>query len=191
MIPTRSESSAASSMSCVVRSIVTPLAFSSLEPVPHEEPRRRVEAGRRLVEEEHLRRVHQRARDHHALRLAAREEVRLDARRGRAGRTARGSRRRAPRARAPGRRGRRRGRSGCRGSRSSGRGCCAAAPPRAAPRAAPGPRRRRRRRSGPSLRGASHRRQDPDGRRLPGAVRAEEAEDLAALGAEARRRRRR
>ena len=47
------------------------------QPVPDEEARRRVEAGRRLVEEEHLRRVHQRARDHHPLRLAAREEVGL------------------------------------------------------------------------------------------------------------------
>ena len=39
--------------------------------VPHEQPRGRVEPGRRLVEEQHLRRVHQRPRDHHALRLAA------------------------------------------------------------------------------------------------------------------------
>ena len=47
------------------------------EAVPDEELRRRVEPGGGLVEEEHLRRVHQRPRDHHPLRLAAREQVGL------------------------------------------------------------------------------------------------------------------
>ena len=45
--------------------------------VPDEQPRGRVEAGRGLVEEEHLGRVHQGPRDHHALRLAAGEHVGL------------------------------------------------------------------------------------------------------------------
>jgi class 3 adenylate cyclase len=48
--------------------------------VPDEEPRRRIETRRRLVEEEHPRRVHERAGDHHALGLPAGEEVRLVAR---------------------------------------------------------------------------------------------------------------
>ena len=47
------------------------------QPVPDEEPRSRVKARRRLVEEEHPRRVHERAGNHHPLRLAAGEEVRL------------------------------------------------------------------------------------------------------------------
>ena len=80
MIPTRSASAAASSMSCVVRSERHACVAQLAQPVPHEQPRRRIEARRRLVEEEHLRRVHQRPRDHHPLRLAAGEEVGLDAR---------------------------------------------------------------------------------------------------------------
>ena len=77
MIATRSASSAASSMSCVVRRRVTLRVAQLAQAVPDEETRRRVEAGRRLVEEEHARRVHERAGDHHALRLPAREEVGL------------------------------------------------------------------------------------------------------------------
>ena len=45
--------------------------------VPHEEARCGVEAGRRLVEEEHLRRMHERPGDHHALALTPGEEGRL------------------------------------------------------------------------------------------------------------------
>src|SRR5690348_14105920 len=48
--------------------------------IPDEEARGWVEAGRRLVEEEHLWRVHECARDHDALALAAGEEIRLVAR---------------------------------------------------------------------------------------------------------------
>ncbi len=77
MIPTRSASSAASSMSCVVRMRVTPRVAQLAQAVPDEQARGRVEAGRRLVEEEHPRRVHQRAGDHHPLRLSAGEQVGL------------------------------------------------------------------------------------------------------------------
>ena len=70
--------------------------------IPDEEARRRIEARRRLVEEEHLGRVHERAGDHHALRLPTGEEVRLVASRGRGGRTGRAARRRGARARAAG-----------------------------------------------------------------------------------------
>ena len=48
--------------------------------LPEEPPGLRVEAGRGLVEEHHLRVVHQGARDHHALLLPARERERLRAR---------------------------------------------------------------------------------------------------------------
>ncbi len=47
------------------------------QPVPDEEARRRIETRGRLVEEEHPWRVHKSARDHHALRLSAGEEVGL------------------------------------------------------------------------------------------------------------------
>ena len=50
------------------------------QPVPEKEPGGGIEAGRRLVEKEHLGRVHQRPRDHHPLRLAAREHVGLHVR---------------------------------------------------------------------------------------------------------------
>jgi hypothetical protein len=54
-------------------------AFAQLpEPVPHEQPRGGVEPGGRLVEKQHLGLVHQRPGDHHALGLAAREQVGLD-----------------------------------------------------------------------------------------------------------------
>ena len=47
------------------------------QPIPDEQPRSRVEPRRRLVEEEHLRRVHERAGNHHSLRLPTGEEIRL------------------------------------------------------------------------------------------------------------------
>ena len=46
--------------------------------IPYEQPRRGVKTSRGLVEEQHLRLVHQRTRDHHSLGLAAGEHVRLD-----------------------------------------------------------------------------------------------------------------
>jgi hypothetical protein len=45
--------------------------------IPHEQARRRVKAGARLVQEEHLGCVHHRPGDHDPLRLAARDEVDL------------------------------------------------------------------------------------------------------------------
>ena len=47
------------------------------EAIPDEEARGGIETRRRLVEEEHPRCVHERARDHHSLRLPAGEEIRL------------------------------------------------------------------------------------------------------------------
>jgi len=45
------------------------------DPFVHEQPGLRVKAGGRLVQEHHLRLVHQRAGDHHPLHLAAGHEV--------------------------------------------------------------------------------------------------------------------
>ena len=77
MIPTRSASSGGL-VHVVRRQDERHAALAQLaQAVPDEQARGRVEPGRRLVEEQHLRRVHQRAGDHHALRLAAGEEVGL------------------------------------------------------------------------------------------------------------------
>ena len=78
MIPTRSASVAASCMSWVVRISVTPRSRSSRSRSQTNSRAAGSSPVRRLVEEQHLRLVHQRPRDHHALRLPAREQVGLD-----------------------------------------------------------------------------------------------------------------
>ena len=75
MMPTRSASTSASSRYCVVRNTVTPVVGQA----PHLVPQRRaalgIEAGRRLVEEQQPRAVHEREREVepalHAARVAA------------------------------------------------------------------------------------------------------------------------
>ena len=180
MIPTRSASTSASSRYCVVRKTVTP---SSRREARHLDPERvaalRVEPGRRLVEEEDRRPVQECEREVEAALHPARVRRAPCGPQLRSDRRARAARRRGSRAR------RARGRAatpagGCgRGPSGTGR----AQPPGA-------PRRSVSRTFGPSLTtsnpptiarppvGRHQRGQHVDGRRLPGAVRAEKAVDL-------------
>ena len=193
MIPTRSARTSASSRYCVVRNTVTPSSRAS-RPTSSQSARAalRVESGRRLVEEEDRRVVDQRERQVepplHAARVGAhfsvagvREphtvEQRVDQR-------SRGARRRSPWSEAWRRRCSRPVRNG------SSAASCSAAPIEARTfgalahdveagdgRAAGGRR--------------EQRGQHVDGRRLAGAVRPEEAVDLARLDRQGRSRRRR
>ena len=64
MIPTRSASTSASSRYCVVRKTVTPSSRASRATSSHRSARLcGIEAGRRLVEEQHARAVHERERE--------------------------------------------------------------------------------------------------------------------------------
>ena len=75
MIPTRSASCSASSRYCVVRKTVVPSSLSARTSRHSARAARRVQAGRGLVEEQHLRAVHEREREvqaaAHAARVAA------------------------------------------------------------------------------------------------------------------------
>ena len=181
MIPTRSASTSASSRYCVVRKTVTPSSFGEAADLgPERVAALRVEAGRRLVEEEDARAVDEREREVEAALHPARVRAHLAVGGAASARRARAARRRV---RARSSRGmpcsavwRRR----CSRPVSSG---SSAASWSAAPIAA--------RTCGPSLttskpatrRRAGGRRQERGqhvhGRRLAGAVRAEEAVDLA------------
>ena len=77
MIASRSHSASASSRYCVVRNTVVPLLVDPPHLLPDREPARRVEPGRRLVEEQHLGPVHERGREVQPALHAAR--VGLDA----------------------------------------------------------------------------------------------------------------
>ena len=72
MIPTRSASWSASSRYCVVRKTVVPSSLQAADLVPQRHARRRVQAGGRLVEEQHLGLVDQRHREVQAPAHAAR-----------------------------------------------------------------------------------------------------------------------
>ena len=63
MIPTRSASCSASSRYCVVRKTVVPSSLSARTSRHSAVAARRVQAGRRLVEEQHARAVHERERE--------------------------------------------------------------------------------------------------------------------------------
>ena len=147
--------------------------------LPHRQAARRVETGRRFVEEQHLGPVHQRRGEVepplHATRVALDPAVggidqldELEQLLRAVDRLLRASYRTGgPAARA------------ARGRSDAGR----ARPPAAPRRCAAGPRRVRRRRRRPPPRAepevmVMQRRQHPDGRRLAGTVRPEEAEDL-------------
>ena len=68
---TRSASRSASSNECVVTTTQAPRVASAPHEVPHLEPRVRVEAGGRLVEEEHVGPGEQGGGQRHPLPLAA------------------------------------------------------------------------------------------------------------------------
>ena len=184
---TRSSTSA--STSCITwldSSTQRPCAAQLAQPVAQVPRRHHVEAVRRLVEQEMLRVVDERARERDLRALALREALRL-AVRDRAELEPLDQRVDARRERAL-----RRGRAGGRSTRCSRAPVSCVVEPRAVRQHAEHAARRERgrreidaadaRRAGI---GREHRREDPQARRLAGAVRPEQARDPAVRGREA------